>query len=165
MRTFSLTHQFLEYKNPGELEPQDRELLERAMEARETAYAPYSQYYVGAAVRLSNGIIITGSNQENVAYPSGLCAERVALFAASAQFPDIPVVAIAITGKAKNFVITDPVTPCGACRQVIAESENFHAQPIRLIMMGEKSNIWISTSITDLLPLMFQADELRKNRR
>lgn len=165
MRTFSITHQFLEYNSIEELEELDRILLEKAVNALEAAYAPYSQYYVGAAVRLSNGMIVTGNNQENVAYPSGLCAERVALFAATAQYPAVPVEAIAIAGKAKDFAITDPVTPCGSCRQAIAEYEHFHSQPIRLIMKGEKSKIWVSTSITHLLPLMFHADELRKNRK
>lgn len=165
MRQFELTQHFLEYNTILELEVPDRNLLEKAITSRGAAYAPYSQYHVGAAVLLSNGVIVTGNNQENVAYPSGLCAERVALFAASAQHPDVRVVAIAIAGKAKNFLITDPVTPCGACRQAIAEYEHFHDQSIRLIMMGEKSRIWISESIADLLPLMFHADELRKNRR
>lgn len=165
MRAFSVTNQFLEYNTLDELEETDRILLEKAVKALESAYAPYSQYYVGAAVRLSNGIVVTGNNQENVAYPSGLCAERVALFAASAQYPDVPVESIAIAGKAKDFPITDPVTPCGSCRQAIAEYEHFHSQPIRLIMKGEKSKIYICKSITHLLPMMFQADELRKTRK
>ncbi|HNS47758.1 MAG TPA: cytidine deaminase [Bacteroidales bacterium] len=153
---------FQEFNSPDELGQDDRILLEQAIESTKDAYAPYSQYYVGAAVRLSNGSMVKGNNQENVAYPSGLCAERVALFAASALYPGVPVMAIAIAGHAKNFLITDPVTPCGACRQVIAEYEKLYDQPVRLVMMGEKSKIWIAESISHLLPLMFHADELRK---
>ncbi len=162
MKQFELICRFQQFNTLEDLGEQDRILLEQAMESGKDAYAPYSQYYVGAAVRLSNGSIVKGNNQENVAYPSGLCAERVALFAASALYPGVPVTALAIAGHAKNFLITDPVTPCGACRQVIAEYEKLYEQPVRLVMMGEKSKIWVAESIGHLLPLMFRADELRK---
>jgi cytidine deaminase len=163
MKRFNINVQFLEYESLDELVADDRELLERAISAIDSAYAPYSQYFVGAAVRLANGSIITGNNQENVAYPSGLCAERVALFSASSNYPGIPVTAIAIAGKALNFPILQPVTPCGACRQVIAEYENLYGKPVRMIMKGEKSKIWITEGITSLLPLMFNAEELKKH--
>lgn len=163
MRHFDIITHCLEYDSLEELDDADRILLERAMKAGRDAYAPYSQYYVGAAVRLSNGSVLTGNNQENVAYPSGLCAERVALFAASALYPGIPVESLAIAGRAQNFTITEPVTPCGACRQVIAEYEQLHDKPVRLIMMGEQSRIWLVESIRHLLPLMFTADQLREH--
>ncbi|MBP6977289.1 MAG: cytidine deaminase [Bacteroidales bacterium] len=164
MKQFEIINRFREFNTLEELGEDDRILLEQAIESGKDAYAPYSQYYVGAAVRLANGSIVKGNNQENVAYPSGLCAERVALFAASALYPGVPVTAIAIAGHAKHFLITDPVTPCGACRQVIAEYEQLYDHPVRLVMKGEKSKIWIAESITHLLPMMFRADELRKKR-
>ena len=163
MRQFDIITHCVEYNNLEELEEADRLLLEQAIRAGMDAYAPYSQYYVGAAVRLSGGSVCTGNNQENVAYPSGLCAERVALFAASALYPGVPVESLAIAGRALHFAITEPVTPCGACGQVIAEYEQLHARPVRLIMMGEKSRIWTVDSIRHLLPLMFAADQLRKH--
>ncbi|MCX6235241.1 MAG: cytidine deaminase [Bacteroidetes bacterium] len=162
MQKINLHISFLEYDSINDLTYDDRDLLLNAKEAVETAYAPYSQYHVGAAVVLSNGAVLRGSNQENAAYPSGLCAERVAVFAASAGHPDIPVKAIAITARAKHFTINTPVTPCGACRQVLAEYEKLHNHPIRIIMMGETGKILISESIGDLLPNMFSADELKK---
>jgi cytidine deaminase len=147
-----------------ELNSNDRNLLMKARKAAKTAYAPYSQYYVGAAILLDNGMVFTGNNQENVAYPSGLCAERVAVFAASANFPQIPIITIAITARSKNFIVSSPITPCGSCRQVLAEYEKLHSHPIRTIMMGETGKILISESYIDLLPEMFQADELKKNK-
>jgi cytidine deaminase len=120
-----------------------------------TAHAPYSEFHVGAAVLLENGKIVTGNNQENAAYPSGLCAERVAIFYASAQYPNSAVKAIAVTVKSKNMVVSEPLSPCGACRQVIAEYENKSEKPIRIIMSGEKGPIYIAKSIESLLPLMF----------
>jgi cytidine deaminase len=120
-----------------------------------TAYAPYSEFHVGAAVLLENGEIIAGNNQENAAYPSGLCAERVALFYAGSQYPTIAIKTIAISVKSKNVIISEPLSPCGGCRQVIAEYENKFKKPIRIIMSGEKGQIYIANSIESLLPLMF----------
>jgi cytidine deaminase len=117
---------------------------------------------VGAAVLLDNGKIFTGNNQENVAYPSGICAERVALFYASSQYPDIPVKAIAISARARGFKINSPVTPCGSCRQVMAETENRFQQKMKLIMRGENGKINVVDGIKNLLPLMFRAEELKK---
>ncbi len=140
----------------------DRELLTRAIESAGHAYAPYSRFFVGAALRLKNGQIVTGNNQENVAYPSGLCAERVALFHASSNYPGEPVESIAISANAHDFDITSPVTPCGSCRQVIAETENRQQQTIRIIMMGEVGKIYVASGVVNLLPFMFQADQLKK---
>jgi len=151
-----------EYDSINELSNKDRELLKFAKNATESAYAPYSEYYVGAALLLENGEIITANNQENAAYPSGLCAERIAVFYASAQFPDVAIKKIAISAKAKNFNIKSPVPPCGACRQVLAEYEAKQKNKIEIILMGETGKIQIIQGIETLLPLMFHAEELKK---
>jgi len=153
---------FEEYDNISELQNTDQELLRKAVEASGNAYAPYSEYYVGAAVLLGNGKIITGNNQENAAYPSGLCAERVAIYYASSQYPEEEILAIAITAKAKNFSIDTPVAPCGACRQVLAEYETRQNKSIRLLLMSDNGKIQIIKSVEDVLPLMFHANELKK---
>ena len=106
-----------------ELSPRDRELVQAALEATENAYARYSRFYVGAALRLENGKVVIGANQENAAFPSGLCAERTAVFAAQANYPDSPIEALAVAGRNENGVLPNPITPCGACRQVILEIE------------------------------------------
>ncbi len=156
----SCTFQLVESEN--ELSSQDHELLSESRKAAANAYAPYSHFKVGAALRLANGKIIHGNNQENVAYPSGLCAERVALFYASAIFPDETVETIAVTADPVNFRLTEPVTPCGSCRQVMAESEKKQGNNIRVIMDGPNGNVWIADNVSSLLPLMFRADELKK---
>jgi cytidine deaminase len=151
-----------EYDHIDELNEADHSLLEAARKAIKSAYAPYSAYHVGAAVLLDNGEIVTGNNQENVAYPSGICAERVALFYASSQYPDIPVKAIAISARAKGFKVNSPVTPCGSCRQVMVETENRFHQEMRLIMRGENGKINVVDGVKNILPLMFRAEELKK---
>lgn len=143
------------YNSASDLDKKDAELLIEAQKMVKSAYAPYSNFHVGAAVLLENGKIVAGNNQENAAYPSGLCAERVALFYASSQYPSIGIKAIAITVKSKSVVIKEPLSPCGGCRQVIAEYENKFEKPIRIIMSGEKGQIYIAKSIESLLPLMF----------
>jgi len=143
------------YSSVSDLTKKEAELMKEAQKAVKSAYAPYSKFSVGAAVLLENGKIIAGNNQENAAYPSGLCAERVAIFYASAQYPGVPVKSIAITVKSKNMVIKEPLSPCGACRQVIAEYENMSKKPIRILMTGEKGPIYAAKSIESLLPLMF----------
>lgn len=151
-----------EYDSADELNDSDSKLLAASEKSLNSAYAPYSNYRVGAAVLLDNGKIILGSNQENVAYPSGLCAERVALFYASSQYPGSQVRAISISAKADHFEITEPVTPCGSCRQVIAEYEKKNSHPIRIIMKGEKGKILVTDGISNLLPLMFKEEKLKK---
>ena len=136
--------------------------MESATKAIENAYAPYSAFKVGAAVLLENDEIITGNNQENVAYPSGLCAERVALFYAASIYPEVTVKTIAVTASAVHFDLSEPVTPCGSCRQVMSETENRFESPIRIIMRGESGKIYITKGINNLLPLMFHAEELKK---
>ena len=160
MKKVELILNVYEYEKIDELQDPDRQLVEKAIEASQKAYAPYSQFHVGAAVLLENGIIITGNNQENAAYPSGLCAERVALFAANAQYPDIPVKAIAIVAfNNKNQMTPLPTPPCGACRQVMIETETRFDRPIKVILAG-KSKILIINSVKELLPLSFTSNEL-----
>ncbi|MCK9398957.1 MAG: cytidine deaminase [Bacteroidales bacterium] len=151
-----------EFTSLKELNNSDRELLEQATQASETSYSPYSAFRVGSAVRLTNGIVISGNNQENAAYPSGICAERVALFYAQAQFPDVSVDAIAIFARSNEFKLDKPVTPCGACRQVMAEYENRHGRKMRVIMGNEDGQIQILEGMENLLPLMFMLEKLKK---
>ncbi|TVZ53138.1 cytidine deaminase [Dokdonia sp. Hel_I_53] len=135
-------------------------LMETAFEAREKAYAPYSNFYVGAALLLNNGETISGNNQENAAYPSGLCAERTAIYYASAKYPHAKMVAMAITARAKEKVTTTPIPPCGSCRQAIAEYEIKQKSPIPLYFMGERGEVMKSDSLENLLPFLFTADYL-----
>ncbi len=150
----ALQIRFNEYDRLDELSEIQVTLVNRAIEAAKSAYAPYSNYYVGAAVLLGNGEIITGNNQENAAYPSGLCAERVAIFYAGSQYPDIPVTSIAIVAMQEGSIQDDPVTPCGGCRQVLCEKEAQGGTPIEMILYGNKK-IQVIQRATDLLPLPF----------
>ena len=143
------------YDNENELNAQDAELLRYAHEATLNSYAPYSKFHVGAAVRLANGVIVKGNNIENAAYPSGLCAERTALFAAQAQYPDVTVEAIAITAQSELQEVCDPVAPCGACRQVMVEVEQRHQHPMRIICQGSAGPIMVFEGIETLMPFMF----------
>ena len=156
---------FEEFENIDDLPEKEQQLINRAREAAKHAYAPYSRFYVGASVLLEDGTIIIGNNQENAAYPSGLCAERVALFAASSQYPGIAVKTLVITARSSDFNINSPVSPCGGCRQVIAEYENLHGKPIRIILTGESGAIHVFSGIGDLLPLSFDANQLQKKSR
>lgn len=162
MKKAELTLSYNIFESIDELKPEDKKLLMAAKDAIPHAYAPYSAFKVGAAVLLENGEIITGTNQENVSYPTGLCAERVALFYASSEYPDIPVKTIAITALAGDFSIEYPVTPCGSCRQVMAETENRSGERMRIIMQGDSGHIYEVEGIENLLPLMFHAEKLKK---
>ncbi len=154
-----IIHQF-EYEvfeNESELNHSDSNLLFHAKKATETAYAPYSQFFVGAAVLLSSGEIITGSNQENAAFPSGLCAERTALFTVGHLGKSTEIQAIAITATTQIVNLTSPVFPCGACRQVMLEFENLAKKPIKVIMKGMTGEIIVVNGIKDnLLPFVFE---------
>ena len=147
---------FVVFDDVGELDPQDAELLHNAHEATRNAYAPYSRFRVGAAVRMANGEIVTGSNIENAAYPSGLCAERVALFAAQAKYPDVPVLAVAVVAHSGSKVIAEPAAPCGACRQVMAEVERLSKRPLRVLCQGETGPVVAFDGIESLMPFVFQ---------
>lgn len=160
MAEFSITVKGLSLKK-SELTEGDAELLAAAENASRNAYAPYSQFFVGAALRLEKGDIILGTNQENVAYPSGLCAERVALFSASTNHPNEVVETMAITVNTTKSKLTEPLSPCGNCRQVIMEYQNKQKKPIRLILGGQEDVVWIFEDSSALLPFGFEADYLK----
>ena len=147
----------------SELSENEQQLVENAESALKTAYAPYSGFLVGSSVLLENGEIINGSNQENVAYPSGLCAERVALFYAGARYPDIKVKTIAVSVLSKNFEVNDVISPCGACRQVMAEYEDKQEQSIKVILHSPTDEVLIANTVEDLLPFMFKSPLLKKH--
>lgn len=138
-----------------ELPGSEHILIEKAYEAAENAYAPYSSFKVGAAVLLEDGTIVKGNNQENIAYPSGLCAERVALFYAGANYPGTAVKTIAVLAKGELIAKDECVSPCGSCRQVIAESESRQQQDIRIILVAQDGKTWIFNSIKDILVFPF----------
>lgn len=148
-----------EYTSVKELDETDQELIEKSLQAAKTAYAPYSNFKVGAAILLGNGKIIIGNNQENAAYPSGLCAERVALFHANSIYPNTKVKAIAISALNKGIRTNMPVPPCGSCRQALIESEIRFKQPIKIILVGTKKVQIVENSKT-LLPLSFSDQHL-----
>jgi cytidine deaminase len=155
MNDIKITSKFTIYKNASELSSLDNNLLLNAIQARNNAYAPYSKFCVGVALLLEDGTMIQGNNQENAAYPSGMCAERVAIWNASSQFPNLNILKIFISAKSKNNKVDKPVSPCGACRQTIAEYEFKQAQNIEIFFTGETGKIIRSNSIIDLLPLAF----------
>jgi cytidine deaminase len=161
MKKFTITSTIEEYASPSELTADEQALLERARAAGKNAYAPYSAFHVGAALQLENGEVVIGNNQENVAYPSGLCAERVAIFHAGALYPDVAVTVIAITCSSAKFAVNRPLSPCGACRQAIAEYERRAGKNIRIILSGDSGAVYAVNSIKELLPLSFEADELK----
>lgn len=142
-----------------ELTGDEKKLIDAAKIASGSAYAPYSGFRVGAALLLADGEIITGNNQENAAYPSGLCAERVTLFYANASHPDVPVVMMAVAAQTGGAFTDECIAPCSACRQVILESENRYEQPVRILLYGEKE-IYIIDSVKDLIPLSFGKSNL-----
>ena len=143
------------YPNWESLQTIDISVVNKAFEAMEKAYAPYSKFKVGAALLLEDGQIIQGNNQENIAYPSGLCAERVALFHAGAQFPGIAVDLICIVAKGDLMPISQLLSPCGACRQVMLESENRQNKPIRIILINQDNRTMCIDSVQNLLPFGF----------
>lgn len=143
------------YPNWESLQTIDKSVVNKAFEAMEKAYAPYSKFKVGAALLLEDGQIIQGNNQENIAYPSGLCAERVALFHAGAQFPGIAVDLICIVAKGDLMPISQLLSPCGACRQVMLESENRQNKPIRIILVNQDNRTMCIDSVQNLLPFGF----------
>lgn len=154
MQNKKLEINYLEYNGLEELEPKDRELCEAAEKALAGSYAPYSKFNVGAAVRLSDGSIVTGANQENAAYPSGLCAERTAMFSAHANHPDTPMTAIAITAAQNGKLNEDITAPCGACRQVMAEYQKVSGRKWTILLYGKKKIIKLS-QVDDILPFIF----------
>ncbi len=156
MITKSFSIQYDEYKSIDDLDIQDKHLLEKAIEATNSSYAPYSKFNVGAALLLDNSEIISASNQENIAFPSGLCAERVAIFYAQSKYPNAKIVSIAIVASVDGKVCDFPTYPCGACRQVMAEAESRSLEKIRYIIGGEKI-IQIMYGTESLLPFIFDS--------
>ncbi|MCQ2253069.1 MAG: cytidine deaminase [Bacteroidales bacterium] len=153
MKTINLSIQIQECSK-ADLQEEDRKLVESAEGFLKHAYAPYSKFSVSAAALLENGVIVNGTNQENAASPSGLCAERTAIFYANSMYPDIKVKTIAISAFFEGSIIKNPITPCGACRQVLLETENRYKSPIRLILAGAERCL-IVNNIKDILPLNF----------
>ncbi len=143
------------FKNQNELTIEIQNLMLKAIEIRKKAYAPYSKFRVGAAILLDNGLIVQGSNQENAAYPSGLCAERVAIYHAGSMHPDAKILKIAISATSDTFISTTPIPPCGSCRQSISEYETKQKSLIEIYFMGEEGEVYKSNSIDDLLPFSF----------
>ena len=155
MKEITTTTTISVYSNISALPNDVNNLMQQAIETRKKAYAPYSKFRVGAAILLNNGQIIEGSNQENAAYPSGLCAERVAIFYAGAKYPDAKIVKMAISATSDNFVSKTPIPPCGSCRQSISEYEQKQQASIEIYFMGEEGEVYKSNSIGDLLPFSF----------
>lgn len=147
---------YTEYTSLDELSAEDRVLAESAIEAMASAYAPYSKFSVGAAVRFIDGEIVKGSNQENAAYPSGICAERTALFYASASRPDVPMNALAIAASQNGELIPEPVAPCGACRQVMIQYQLKSKCPMKVFLVGGEK-IRQFDKVEDLLPFIFDS--------
>ncbi len=160
MKKQKIAFELTVFENFHELSSEEQNLMTSARSARKKAYAPYSSFQVGAAVLLENGEIITGNNQENASYPSGLCAERVAVFYAGANFPNVPIKAIAISATSKHHVVDQPAAPCGNCRQAISEYEVKQKQPIKILMMGETGQILKCNAMSDILPLAFNSTYL-----
>lgn len=144
-----------------ELDAADRELIDAAREATHRSYAPYSHFSVGAAARLADNTVVCGSNQENAAYPSGLCAERTTLFYANSRYPDQAVTTLAVAARnERGEFLDDPIPPCGACRQVMLETEVRYRQPMRILLYGRKG-IYEVKKVGDLLPLSFDASAMQ----
>ena len=151
----NLSLRFTSFEGPEALSDDDRVLLQRAIEARKSAYAPYSGFSVGACVLMDNGEAITGNNQENAAYPSGTCAERVAIWSAVSRFPKGIVKKVFISASSKTKVVDRPVSPCGSCRQTMAEYETRQKKNIAVYFTGETGEVIKADSVRDLLPFLF----------
>ncbi|MFK7756084.1 MAG: cytidine deaminase [Flavobacteriales bacterium] len=154
--------QITEFNSESELDLKDAQLLDKAKEALEFSYSPYSRFKVGAAILLENGKVILGSNQENASFPAGICAERTAIYNATHQFKDVKFIAIAITVLPLDFEVTSPIAPCGVCRQVMLETELQQEQDYKVILKGSKGKIYTLPSASSLLPLYFFEKGLKK---
>ena len=154
METKRLDITYQEYSSLEEMTLEDRQLSLAAIDAMKRAYAPYSNFFVGAAVRLDDGTVVTGSNQENAAFPSGICAERTAMFSAGASYPDKAMVSIAVAGGAGGTLDPDPASPCGACRQVMAQYQTKGGKDMSIILVGN-GRILRFSRVDDLLPFIF----------
>jgi cytidine deaminase len=155
---------FKEYASIDELSDADKALCLEATEALKTSHSPYSKFRVGAAMRLQSGKILHASNQENVAYPSGLCAERVALFHWGANHADDAIESMAVTAHSEEFDLNKPVTSCGACLQVLAEYEKKQGKPVRMLFYCQNGAVWVATGIQSFLPFLFFEDRLNHEK-
>jgi cytidine deaminase len=153
--------EFDAYESINDLAIEDADLLNKAKSIAENAYAPYSDFFVGAAALLNNGSIVTGTNQENASYPVGLCAERSLMATAATLFPKVAIKTMAISYHNKNGTSNRPISPCGMCRQYLSEYEQRLNQPIRLILAGLEGKVYIINTATQLLPLSFTSDFLK----
>lgn len=160
MKKINVTTSATMFDDLSELSSNDQLLMNKAIEARKKAYAPYSKFNVGVALLLSNEEIILGNNQENAAYPSGMCAERVAIWKAGSEYPNMKVKKIAITASSENSTVNKPVGPCGACRQTLSEYEINQKEPIEIIFMGEVGKVIKTESLLSLLPFSFDSSYL-----
>lgn len=150
------------YNSVSELPSEYIELVDVAKKTLTTSYSPYSGFQVASVVKLKNGTLIKGSNQENIAYPSGLCAERVAIFSAGTNYPNAQIDVIAITANSINGIVGTPVTPCGSCRQVMIEIEDKQNAPITVIMTGFEGEVWVAKSVNNLIPFYFTSDKVNR---
>lgn len=154
MKDLNLNVQINEYQM-GELSSDEQFLIQKAIESTNNSYAKYSEFHVGAALQLDNGVVIPGCNQENAAFPAGICAERSAIFAAGAQYPESAVMILAIAARQPGGELTEePVSPCGTCRQVMIETETRFNQPIRILLYGRRC-VYVMDGIKNLMPLSF----------
>ena len=160
MKKLKLEIQLEVFESISELPEDIQELMNKAQQARENAYAPYSHFKVGAALRLLSGETVIGNNQENAAFPSGLCAERVAVFHAGATSPGQTITDMTVSVRSLKHTVTEPIAPCGACRQSLAEYEQNQKSPITVYFMGESGKVMKAASIKDLLPLIFDGTYL-----
>jgi len=162
MKKEQYSFQFEVFDSINDLSKEDADLLHQAREITKTAYAPYSNFFVGAAALLSNGEIVKGTNQENASFPVGVCAERSLLSSAAALFPAANIVTMAISYQNKNGKSNTPVSPCGMCRQALLEHEKRYAHPIKLILSGTEGEVYVIEKSSMLLPLSFAGDDLKK---
>jgi cytidine deaminase len=160
MKKQQQSFEYLSYDDISELEESDRALLQAARKVTEQAYAPYSNFRVGAAMQLANGQIVNGTNQENASFPVGICAERTALSTASSVYPGVAIQTIAVSYHNLEGSSSHPISPCGICRQTLAEYEQRQQQPIRLIMGGQSGKVYIVPASSSLLPLSFSAKDM-----
>ena len=151
---------FKEYASIEELTSEDKTLCAEATKALKTSHSPYSKFRVGVAMQLQSGKILRASNQENAAYPSGLCAERVALFHWGANHADDPIVTMAVTAETDEFKLNKPVTSCGACLQVLAEYEKKQGKAIKMLLYCQRGPVWLATGVESFLPFLFFEDRL-----
>lgn len=159
MKTIDINIRML-FCQMDELQQDDQELIGCSIEATKNSYARYSNFHVGAALRLADGSIVIGANQENAAFPSGLCAERSAIFAAQSQRPDQAITTLAIAARNCDGLLKNPITPCGACRQVILEIEDRYKHSVRILLYGT-NGIYVISSVKDLMPLSFVDENMK----